>query len=194
MCNTLLELKASTDGLPVAFVIRGILAKKTGKEALEFLQTVKHASGQNYILGVKDKVYDFEASAGKVVRFIPNASNPSLVYHTNHAIANDDIKPWYIKDHRQILAGLAKKDNSVIRFASLKNRLDFSGNTVSVEKIKQTLRSKDDLINPVCRDYSSAYSGFTFSSVILTLGNNPSIQLTDASPDQAEYITHFFEK
>ena len=192
--NTLMELKASTDGLPVAFVIRSILTKKTGKEALEFLQTVKHASGQNYILGVKDKVYDFEASAGKVVRFIPNASNPSLVYHTNHAIANDDIKPWYVEEHRQIIAGLEKKDNSVIRFASLKSRLDFPGNTVSVEKIKQTLRSKDDLKNPVCRDYSTGRSGFTFSSVILTLGENPSIQLTAASPDQAEYVEHFFNK
>jgi len=189
-----LELNASNDGLPVAFIIRGVLTKKTGKEALEFFQTVKHASGQNYILGLQDKVYDFEASAGKVVRFIPNASNPSLVYYTNHAVANNDIKPWHIKEHNQILAGLAKKDNSVIRFASLKSRLDVSGNSISAEKIKQTLRSKDDLINPVCRDYDIAHSGFTFSSVILTLGKNPSIQLTDASPDQAEYITNFIKK
>ena len=90
--NTLMELNASTDGLPVAFVIRGVLAKQDGADALKFLTTVKHASGQNYILGLKDSVYDFEASAGKVVRFIPNATNHGLVYHTNHAIANNDIK------------------------------------------------------------------------------------------------------
>src|SRR4249920_3848846 len=61
--NTLMQLSASDEGLPVAFVIRGLLAKKKGSEALHFLQSVKHASGQNYILGAVDSVYDFEASA-----------------------------------------------------------------------------------------------------------------------------------
>jgi isopenicillin-N N-acyltransferase-like protein len=91
--NTLMDLTASTDGLPVACVVRGILLKKDKQSALDFLQTVKHASGQNYILGVVDSVFDFEASANKVVRFMPVANNTALVYHTNHAVSNSDLKP-----------------------------------------------------------------------------------------------------
>ncbi|MES1181706.1 MAG: C45 family peptidase, partial [Flavobacterium sp.] len=92
--NSLMELQASTDGLPVAFIIRAILNKKNGNEALSFLQTVKHASGQNYIVGIADSVYDFEASSNKVVRYLPNKNN-SVVYHTNHALVNHDVKDWY---------------------------------------------------------------------------------------------------
>jgi hypothetical protein len=39
--NTIMELQASTDGLPVAFMIRGILSQKNGKDAMDFLQKVK---------------------------------------------------------------------------------------------------------------------------------------------------------
>ncbi|WP_259065255.1 C45 family autoproteolytic acyltransferase/hydrolase [Mucilaginibacter sp. X4EP1] len=189
--NTLMDLQASTDGLPVAFVVRGILSKQNGKDALAFIKTTKHASGQNYIIGIVDSVYDFEASAGKVVRFLPDAANPSLVYHTNHAIANNDIKPWYADEYKKILAGEDAKDNSVIRYASLKNRLAGS-NDFSYTLIKQTLRSKDDPKNPVCNTFDSKRGVFTFTSDIFTLGKQPSIQLTYASPDQSDYVTHTF--
>jgi isopenicillin-N N-acyltransferase like protein len=189
--NTLMDLRASTDGLPVAFVVRGILSKQNGKDALEFVKNIKHASGQNYIVGVVDSVYDFEASAGKVVRFLPDPTNPSLVYHTNHAIANNDIKPWYADEYKKMLAGEDANDNSVIRYTSLKNRL--AGNTdFSYTLIKQTLRSKDDPKNPICNTFDSKRGGFTFTSDIFTLGKQPSIQLTYASPDQSDYVTHTF--
>ena len=191
--NTLMELKASSDGLPVACVIRGILSKQNGESALKFVQTIKHASGQNYIIGTGDSVYDFEASADKVVRFLPNTDNYSLVYHTNHAIANDNIKPWYEESHKQILSGESKNDNSVIRFTSLKHRLNLSASNISDNVIKETLRSKDDLLHPICRAYKNGDPVFTFSSVVLTLGKSPSIQLTNASPDQSEYILHTFK-
>jgi isopenicillin-N N-acyltransferase-like protein len=191
--NTLMELKASNDGLPVVCVIRGILSKKDGESALKFVQTIKHASGQNYIIGTRDSVYDFEASAGKVVRFLPNKDNYSLVYHTNHAIANDNIKPWYKERHKQILSGELKKHNSVIRFSSLKQRLNLSTTNISEAVIKETLRSKDDLLHPICLAHKNGDAIFTFSSVVLTLSKNPSIQLTNASPDQSEYIMHTFK-
>ena len=80
-CNTLMQLSASTDGLPVAFIVRGTLAQSAGDDALEFIRGVKHASGQNYIVGTGDRVCDLEASAGKVVEFRP-ASDGGVVYHT----------------------------------------------------------------------------------------------------------------
>jgi hypothetical protein len=50
-CNTLMELAASADGLPVAFVVRGLLAQTSGDAALELVRGVHHASGQNYVVG-----------------------------------------------------------------------------------------------------------------------------------------------
>ena len=190
--NTLMELQASTDGLPVAFIVRGLLSKKKGKDALAFLKTVKHASGQNYILGTGDSVYNFEASANKVVRYIP-AQGPSIVYHTNHALVNDDVKPWHKKSFDQRLTG-TRNDNSVIRLASVTKRLQVDPAVVTTDHIKNILRAKDNDRNPVCRTFREGGGGFTFSSIIYTLGGKRSVQLTYGSPDQSEYVEYFFEK
>jgi predicted choloylglycine hydrolase len=189
--NTLMDLNASTDGLPVAYVIKGVLASNSSDRAIKFMTTVKHASGQNYIIGTKDSVYDFEASANRVVRFVPKATDPSLVYHTNHAVANTDIKPWYLSYHKHIDDGLAKKDNSVVRFTALQNHLANSDQR-SVDLIEGTLRSKDDATNPVCVDYMPGCGVFTFSSEVMTLGGKPSISVTFASPDKSAYVKHEF--
>ncbi len=189
--NTLMELKASTDGLPVAFVIRGILNKKNGKEAMEFLKNVKHASGQNYILGIVDSVYDFEASSNQVTRFLPKGEDQSIVYHTNHALVNHDVKEWYKTYHQQVVDGSLKERNSIVRFASLQERLNKKSSDISADLIKTTLRSKDDVNNPVCRTFSGNGYAFTFSSVLITLGLKPSIQLTYGSPDQSVYKEYF---
>jgi len=49
--NTLADLKSSLDGLPVCCVARGVLEKASFEEAVDFIRRVKHASGQNYIVG-----------------------------------------------------------------------------------------------------------------------------------------------
>lgn len=190
--NTLMQLKASTDGLPVSYIIRGVLAKNDAQSAISFLKTIKHASGQNYILGAVDKVYDFEASANKVERYIPDASNPSLVYHTNHPIKNNDVKPWYAENLKKVLSGENKDNNSLVRFLAVQSRMNTNATSQTADRIKATLRSKDNEESPICKTYDETKSGFTFSSVLFTLGKKPSIQLTNGSPDQSEYVLHSF--
>lgn len=189
--NTLMQLSASADGLPVSFMIRGLLASKTGSEALQFLKATKHASGQNYILGAMDSVYDFEASAQKVVRISPDASG--IVYHTNHPVVNDDVKPWYRKYYQDYLAGSTQNKNSEIRLASLKKRSARTKDK-NEEFIKTTLQSKDDPNNPVCRAHLLNKPVFTFGSVIFTLSDKPSMQVTAGPPDESEYQTFHFRE
>jgi isopenicillin-N N-acyltransferase like protein len=191
--NTLMELQASTDGMPVAFIVRGVLNKQNGNDALTFLKIVKHATGQNYILGIADSVYDFEASSNQIVNFFPIKGQNSLVYHTNHALANHDVKDWYKEYHVNILAGKTKNSNSELRFASLEKRLNIPPSEISTETIKKVLRSKDDLSNPVCRGIKAGEYGFTFSSVLFTLGGRRSVQLTCGPPDKSEYKEYFFK-
>ena len=187
--NTLIQLKSSNDGLPVAFMIRGLLQKQNEADALEFLKKTKHASGQNYILGFGDSVYDYEASANKVIRMYPDTSG--IISHTNHPVVNDDVKPWYHDYYQQYLAGNTQNGNSEIRFASLKKRTRETG-----EKddgfIKTTLRSKDNPNNPVCRAHLPGKHGFTFGSVILVLSNKHLMEVTAGPPDESEYQTLSF--
>jgi len=58
--NTIEQLNHSIEGLPVAFIIRGILEQMSQEGAIKFLHEIEHASGQNYIIGGPEKNYDFE--------------------------------------------------------------------------------------------------------------------------------------
>ncbi len=189
--NALTDLNNSVNGLPVTFVTRGLLSKKSGKEALEFLQTVPHATGQNYILGTEQEVYNLEASANQVVPFFP-VEDRRLVYHTNHSLVNHDVKPWMQQYHQRVLSGTGPKTNSQTRFAALEQRLNPANQPLSPALVKATLRSKDHEKFPVCVTYNKDAAGFTFSSVLFTFGKKPSVQVTYGSPDQSEYQEHYF--
>ena len=184
--NTIMQLKASSDGLPVAFVIRRIINSTDKEDILQFTQTVNHASGQNYIIGIRGEIYDFEASANEVVRFQPENTN-GAVYHTNHPIVNTDLKEWFSDFHPASIDSAAiTKSNSYIRLASLEKRIATDEN-IDDEIIKETLRSKDDGANPVCRSNSNSNRGFTFASVIMSLSGTPYLQVTAGPPDESEY-------
>jgi predicted choloylglycine hydrolase len=186
-CNTLLQLSASRDGLPVAFVVRGLLAQTRPEDAVKFMKGVKHASGQNYILGAGDQVFDFEASAHQVVEFRP-AVDGSIVYHTNHPLANDDIKPWHLKQMASLSPEERSKGDSETRLASVQGRIRQPAAAIDVEVIKETLRSHDSNVHPVCRSIREEDSSFTFGSTIMTLSDTPSLEVTMGPPDANKFV------
>lgn len=182
--NTIMQLKASPKGLPVAFVIRHIINSTEKDDILNFIQTINHASGQNYIIGIRGEVYDFEASANKVSRFKPKNTN-GTVYHTNHPIVNTDLKSWYLKftptrENKEKL----KNTNSYLRLSAIEKRM-VSNPLITEDIIMEALRSKDDPENPVCR--SNEGRGFTFASVIMTLTGDLNMYITAGPPDESEF-------
>jgi len=184
--NTLMQLRASAAGLPVAFVIRRIINSTDKEDLLSFIQSVNHASGQNYIIGIKGEVFDFEASANKVVRFDPMNRN-GAVYHTNHPIVNDDIKPWFKKYDPNLSDELKPvHSNSHLRFQAVENRMT-AKQVVTDTVIKEALRSRDNEDNPVCRTNNRNGFGFTFASVIMILNDTPSLQILAGPPDESDY-------
>ncbi len=184
--NTLMQLKASSNGLPVAFVIRKIINSTSKEGVLSFIQHVNHASGQNYIIGIKGEVYDFEASANKVVRYDPNNNN-GTVYHTNHPVVNDDIKPWFKKYNPNLKEkSRPTRSNSYLRFKAVESRMK-SHSEVSDVLIKEALRSRDNEKNPVCRTNTENGYGFTFASIVMTHSGTPFIQILAGPPDESDY-------
>lgn len=179
-CNTLLQLSASSGGLPVAFVVRGVLACASGDEALKFVRGVQHASGQNYIIGAGDSIYDLEASAGKVVEFKPFPDG-RFVYHTNHPLINDDLKPWALTDEFSLA-------DTKTRLASVRDHLGSDPAGVDEEAIKAILRSKDSPRHPVCRTLRPGSSVFTFGATIMTLSGTPALDVTMGSPDVNPFV------
>jgi predicted choloylglycine hydrolase len=186
-CNTLLQLSASRDGLPVAFVVRGVLAQTSPEDAVKFIKGITHASGQNYILGASDRVFDFEASARKVVEFRP-AVDGSIVYHTNHPLANDDLKPWHLKQMASLSPEERSKGDSETRLASVKQRFLKPASGIDEGVIKATLRSRDSDLHPVCRSRKEGDPFFTFGATIMTLSDTPCLEVTMGPPDANEFV------
>lgn len=191
--NTLSQLTHSTDGLPVAFVIRGLLEQKSQRDAIKFLHRVKHASGQNYIIGGKEKVYDYEASANKVVRYIP-FKNAQVVYHTNHPLANDDYSDKYRRWLTTNDPGKVATGNSGVRFQSLERRMRNNSSALDIDAFQSTLKSRDSDQHPVCKTYQSDDTSFTFGSIVMILSEKPELRLAAGSPDSAEYVAFSFSR
>jgi isopenicillin-N N-acyltransferase-like protein len=85
--NAVQQLENSRDGLPVAFVIRGILQRRTFAEAVHFIKTIRHGAPQNYMIGGPEEMGSFECSTTNVSEFTP-FENASFTYHTNHPLKN----------------------------------------------------------------------------------------------------------
>ena len=177
----------------MAFVIREILRRTGQDEILAFIQDVEHASGQNYIIGIRNEVYDFEASARKVVRFWPENPN-AAVYHTNHPLVNGDVKPWYAaQDPSRPASPPPAPDNSRIRLQAVERRIAADG-AIDTDLIKDALRSRDDEDNPVCRTRRDDKPSFTFASVVMTLSDDPRLEVVAGPPDEGEYALFDFRR
>jgi len=191
--NALLQLNHRADGLPVAFVNRGILEQTTYDAAVKFLHDIRHASGQNYIIGGRRKASAHECSANKVSRFEPYKGATRL-YHTNHPLANDDqgiYKEWLesVKDRWQP----KHPNNSDIRFMSLEKRLKNPKMPITVDNIKKILSSKDDPQNPVCREKrADGGGGFTAGGLIMDLSEKPVLHLAPGPPCTTGFQTYTF--
>ncbi len=83
--NNLAVLPHAVHGLPVAAVMRGILAQHTLADASRFVGSVPHASGQHYAVGSPAGLLSFECSADGVVQ---DTDFSDYLLHTNHPLAN----------------------------------------------------------------------------------------------------------
>lgn len=181
MCeNTLIQLKHAADGLPVMHVSRGILAQPTLEDAVAFIHNVRHASGQNYVIGSADGVVDYECSASKVRRFVPE-ERAGMVYHTNHALVNQDA-----------YAPGKKPENSSARLESIRRDLNSAHGPLTVDVIKKALSSHSCEPNPVCVHPREQKGGITASSLIMELGEELRLHYTAGPPCETDYLTISF--
>jgi len=177
--NAVMQLNYAREGLPVAFVIRGLLEKTSFEDAVEFVKSVKHASGQNYVIGGPEGVHSFEASSTKVIEYTPDSH---AVYHTNHPLVNDDYNEKYKKFLEETKGAEESYPNSVVRLQSLDARLK-DLEEIDVDIIKAALSSKDSAKDPVCRSYDTSIPVFTFGCIIMVLSENPELHVAPGPPD-----------
>ena len=173
--NTVLQIRACTDGLPVTFVVRGLLEQEDQTSAITFLDRVRHASGQAYTIGGPDKVSGFECSAGKVVPFLTSPPGPRI-WHTNHPIASTD---WSVRFERA--AASKGKQPADITFAC--PRLAAVSKALGLERsitIADVLGALSAREHGVC-------NAMTYVCTVMVLGPQPELRVSAGPADRAKF-------
>lgn len=185
--NTLLQLDHNASGLPLVFVARGILEKSSLCEAVRFVKTVTHASGQNFIIGTRDGIVDLECSGHQAVEYLPHPG-ANKIYHTNHPFENKDTQQFEAVleklplEERQVMAA---RTNSWTRFRAVKQRME-AANPITVDVLKQTLRSHDSIEYSVCVHNEKS---ITVASMVIELLDEPVMHVCFGPPCMNEYTS-----
>ena len=188
-CNTLVQLNYAINGLPVQFIVRSILEKHSIDQAEQFLRSIPHASGQNYILSASGDMRCFECCGTSVARYAPDTYR-GRVFHTNHPLVNQDESDVLPPKKR-------RSNNTVARLESISRRLGDATDTITLGDIKAALAAHDDPDNPVSRriniDNIGSSIGYTAGSSIYELGVRPRFHLASGPPCETEFKTFDFK-
>jgi len=187
-CNTVAHLSYCQDGLPVLCVVRRVLEQRTRSDAVTFVRSVRHASGQTYTIGGPDGATALECSANSVVEF---QAMPARVFHTNHPLVNEDLNAAArrAKEAGREQQGLSVLSNSEMRFDAVKRALSDPDEPITVDTVASILNTTDV---PVCVVRTPGGTGITFGSVIMELSVPPVLHVALGPPAETEYQTHAF--
>jgi len=195
-CNAQMQLAHEDCGLPVACVVRGVLAQRSQEEAAAFLHEVPHASGQSYLLGGPRGAEAYECSPNGVAVVGPQGQG-GAVWHTNHPLESQDHAPWY----RALLAATEDDpflQNSRIRLATVERLLAGLPLGPNADRAVEILSSREPSRHPICATggdgelYQEA-GLFTFAATIMALSEPPELQYTFGPPDRNPFHRASFE-
>jgi hypothetical protein len=176
--NTLMMLRHSRGGVPVAAVFRGALARGDRDAAVAWLRDVPHASGQHYAVADRRGCVGLECSAGGAALSSPASARTLL--HTNHPLASTDVDPG-------LAAHLARQGN----IANSELRHDFlvahAGDVDGAGAAKALLEE-----TPLCVVPTPSRATMTFASVAFTLGDRVTAEFRLGLPETAGWETVAF--
>jgi len=181
--NAVQQLAHSRNGLPVAFVIRGLLQKRSFKDAVKFIRSLTFGSPQNYMIGGLDRIASFECSANNIEEFLP-FPEAQFTYHTNHPLKNKHFTPQLLETFRSKNIEAEKYQFRCKRFASLQKILPANDVDIDVELLKEIYKDRETIIN----------NPRTFGVTIMVLGKNPKLLISPGRPDETQYQIFDFNK
>jgi isopenicillin-N N-acyltransferase-like protein len=174
--NAVTQLAYSRDGVPVDFIIRGILRKKTYGQAVKFLQDIRPAAPQTYVIGGPHEAAVFERSAGKMTRFVP-FEGAEFSYHTNHPLINDDFNPRFPEDLKRMGTTLESYRAHCPRFNFLGRVLQDNFASTDIHSLETLFKDRASGIN----------NAGTYGCTIMVLGENPELHISPGRPDEVPF-------
>ena len=169
--NTLKGLPAATSGLPVAFIVRGVLRRADARSAAAYLETVPHASGQHYAIADAETLVGYECSSE---RCVPAPAANELV-HTNHPL-------W---THPESLTSTSADGSSTSapRLEALRSVLP------TVRRAGDIERALSDARTGLCVRPTEQVPTQTFCGVEFVLSAAPAVRVALGPPDTTTWYS-----
>lgn len=174
--NAVQQLENSMDGLPVAFVIRGILQRKSYDDAVDFIKSIKHGAPQNYMIGGPDHIGSFECSTIHVNQFVP-FEKANFTYHTNHPLQNLHYSGEFVSYLKSKKISSTDYKHRCVRFEALKKLLDDNSMVINIDLLKKIFSTRTNKIN----------NDGTFGCTIMVLGKDPKLYISPGRPDEEDF-------
>jgi hypothetical protein len=176
--NIVPTAKGRIDGVPMPYIIRTILEKKDGKEAVEFVKSLGgSAAPMNFIIGDAKQVVTVENTADGA-KLIERFHGEEWVAHTNHHLDLDTstLEPKAVS-------------KTVERMAKLEELLKGKSAEVDAARAKKIFRTK-----PVLKNFETDPGFPTMESIVIELiPGNPRIHVAPGPPDGNAYSTFDFK-
>jgi len=148
--NSLTALKSALNGLPVAFVSRSILERKTFDDAVSFIKTIKHASGQNYIIASRTNIISLECATDLITEYWPD-STKHYTFHGNNPLRNNSYNPFYNNSLKNLYGAIPEAISISDKKVEAVKRQLTKNTTINAETIKNILTKE-----PVCNQNTFA--------------------------------------
>lgn len=178
-CNGMSMLNHQRKGLPIAFLLRGVLDCETGKEAFDFIEKVVMSGPQCFTIGSKEEARCYECSANSKQVFYP-FSNKKLTLHTNFAAVNRDFNDMFV----DLLKRYGKTVDDPYfcpRYFWAYDQIDSLDYQLSLASMKNILSAPQPAIEPISNDN-------TFGSLIMELGAVSALHIAPGRPDSTKFI------
>ncbi len=192
-CNSLPQMAFDRRGLAEDFIVRRVLQLHSAREALAFLMTVPHASGQNYLIGGPDGIFDLECSSGAVVAWESDPESGRF-WHANHPLVNRDSKLWDEKLAMMRATDPARHEAFTSRFTTFRRhevveRKVRETQVLDAASIEAILSDRDA---PLCLD-GEAGTNITLGTIIMICdAANPRMRVCALPGRGGEYEEHGF--
>jgi hypothetical protein len=173
--NNLAMLPHAPHGLPVAAVVRGILARSTLADACAFLRDVPHASGQHYAVGSPEGLWSFECSASGVAQDMAATDH---IVHTNHPLT---------EIHRSSGGPASDTPNSRARYDFIAARAGAISTQADVEAL---LADQSVPISIACIPGRT----YTFGATSMALTAPPQIRIAPGPPHSSPFVELGFDQ
>ena len=151
----------------MCFISRGVLEKTSFDEAISFIKKVKHASGQNYIIGSRQNIISLECAPDLITEYWPDSAK-QYTFHANRPLTNNSYHSSYID-----LSYLYGPDS---RLETMRNKIQ-NNDSIDIKTLKEVLS-----MEPV-------YNSNTFAMIIMEFNDAYcELNISKGIQDSIEYI------